>query len=84
MNVIAGKVAKELQEESPGRKLTEKEVKEAKKAYGNKIKDYDAVKVYSRKWAFFQGENVVMAPDGNIYWPDATHCKDLTSLQRDN
>lgn len=70
--------ARSVQEDS-GRPLTENEKTEAMKVYGDKIKDYYAVRVYSRKWTFFQGENVAMAPNGNIYWPGASHCADLTA-----
>jgi|GEM_PF-4982635 len=44
--------------------LTTNEIAEAKKAYGDKIKDYGAVRVYRKKWAFFQGEHVAMTPNG--------------------
>ncbi len=31
--------------------------------------DYAKVRIYSRKWNVFQPDNIVMAPNGNIYWP---------------
>jgi hypothetical protein len=61
-----------------GRELTANEKREARAAYGNKIKDYDSIRIYSHKWLPFQGEDYAMAPDGNIYWPAAASCADLT------
>ncbi|MCP1726304.1 hypothetical protein J2T60_000269 [Natronospira proteinivora] len=65
-------------EQDEGRSLTENEIEAARSEYGDDI-NYDEVRVYDRKWAFFQGDDFAMAPDGNIYWPGAEHCTDLTA-----
>jgi hypothetical protein len=62
-----------------GRPLNENEIAAAKEAYGDRIKDYDGVRFFGRKWMPFQGGDVAMAPDGNIYWPAAKGCADLTA-----
>jgi RHS repeat-associated protein len=62
----------------PGRPLTANEITEAKKEYGDKI-DYSKVKVYSSKWMPFQGDLVAMTPMGDIYFPAAAGCSDLTA-----
>jgi len=60
-----------------GRLLAENEKIEARRAFGNAI-NYDAVKIYGQRWFPLQGDNFAMAPDGNIYWPGAAACTDLT------
>ena len=62
-----------------GRLLNDNEIAAARAGYGDQIKDYDSVRIYSRKWMPFQGAEVAMAPDGNIYWPAAKDCADLTA-----
>ncbi|BBM03562.1 vgr related protein [Microbulbifer sp. GL-2] len=48
--------------------LTEGEKELASSIFGEVISDYDSVKVIRDKYIFFQTKNVVMAPDGNIYF----------------
>ena len=60
-----------------GRKLTSGEENLAKEMFGNDI-DYNKVSIYDRKWAFFQGNRVAMAPDGNIYFAPDVHKKDFS------
>ena len=50
-----------------GRPLTPSEVALARSVFGDAI-DYAPVRVHQRKWAFFQPRNVVMAPDGHIWF----------------
>ncbi len=50
-----------------GRALTGAEVTLARSVFGDAI-DYAAVRIHHRKWAFFQPRQVVMAPDGNIWF----------------
>ncbi len=53
-----------------GRALTDGEIALAKSVYGKEI-NYGKVKIFNRKWAFFQPRNRAMAPNGNIYYaPD--------------
>ena len=61
-----------------GRPLTANEMAEARREYGAAI-DYEAVRIYGRRWLPFQPDKVAMAPNGNIYWPAARSCADLTS-----
>lgn len=53
----------------PGRALTSDEIAEARFVFGQKI-TYSGVKIFNEKYFFLQGSNYVMAPDGNIYWPN--------------
>lgn len=53
----------------PGRALTSDEIAEARFVFGQKI-NYSGVKIFNEKYFFLQGSNYVMAPDGNIYWPN--------------
>jgi hypothetical protein len=76
MSYAFGQMAQ--REQDQGRPLTENEIAEAKEAFGDLITDYESVRVFDRKWMPFQGKYVAMAPDGNIYWPAAAHCQDLT------
>jgi RHS repeat-associated protein len=77
MHAKAG--AESQAEAEDGRPLTDNEKAAAKSEYGSEIKDYDSIRVFGKKWAFFQGRNTAMAPDGNIYWPAAKACADLTT-----
>jgi hypothetical protein len=61
-----------------GRSLTPNEIRESLRA-GYMHSYYDLVKIYDDKYVFFQGEDYAMAPNGNIYWPGASHCSDLTN-----
>ena len=76
-----------LREQDLGRPLTASEIASARKVYFDGI-DYSSIRVYSRAWMAVQGENVVMAPNGNLYWPGSESCSDLTmcgaGTQRDN
>lgn len=49
------------------RSLTGGERALARRVFGNAI-DYDAVRVYNRKWAFFQPRRTVMAPMGHLHF----------------
>lgn len=51
-----------------GRGLTEGELALLKPIFGDSI-DYGKVKLYGKKWAFFQGKNVAMSPNGKVYFP---------------
>lgn len=51
-----------------GRGLTPGEIALLTPIFGNAI-DYARVKVYGKKWAFFQGSNVAMTPNGKVYFP---------------
>ena len=50
-----------------GRRLTDAEVRLSQSVFGGAI-DYATVRLHNRKWAFFQPRNVVMAPDGHIWF----------------
>jgi len=60
-----------------GRKLTSGEESLAKEMFGNDI-DYTKVRIYDKKWAFFQGNRVAMTPDGNIYFAPDVYKKDFS------
>jgi len=64
------------EEEPQGRALTDDEVTEAESVFGDKI-DYSEVRIIDGKYVPFQGDNYVIAPDGNIYWPG--ECGNLSS-----
>ena len=59
---------------SSGRSLTQKEIDEARKIYGDRI-DYSAVKVYNGGYFLVELPGYALSPDGNIYWPG--DCGDL-------
>lgn len=64
-----------------GRPLSAGERRLARLAYtleygGDAGFDYDAVRIVDGKFMAFQGDEVIMSPDGNIYWPGAP--SDLT------
>ncbi len=50
-----------------GRPLTEGEITMLKKMFGDSI-DYSVVRVFLKKYIFFQQKRIVMAPNGNIYF----------------
>lgn len=50
------------------RPLTEGEIREARKVFGERI-DYAIPRIIDDTWTFFQGRGYVMSPDGHIYWP---------------
>lgn len=60
-----------------GRKLTSGEESLAKEMFGNDI-DYTKVRIYDKKWAFFQGNRVAMTPDGNIYFAPDVYKEDFS------
>ena len=71
--------------EAEGRRLTDGEVALARSVFGDAI-DYARVRVYNRKWAFFQPQHVVMAPMGHLHFHPrgGIFCDDFcnTSLAR--
>lgn len=60
------------------RALTDAETGLARSVFGNAI-DYARVRIHQRKWAFFQPREVVMAPDGDIWFHPKGHryCSDF-------
>ena len=56
--------------EVESRGMNKAEIAAARKVFGNKI-DYDRVQIINGKYLPWQGDNIVMAPDGNIYWQNA-------------
>jgi type VI secretion system secreted protein VgrG len=68
----------ESQGNEGGRRLTANEIAEARKAYGDQI-DYSKPRVFGEKYFPFQGAETAMAPDGNVYFPLAKGCADLTA-----
>lgn len=64
-----------------GRLLTPNELAVLATAYP--AADFSKVRVYSRRWRVFQGEDYLVAPNGNIYWPKAdASCPDFTACGR--
>jgi hypothetical protein len=59
------------------RGLTEGEKALLKSVFAEHI-DYQATKVYDRKWQFFQPDDTAMTPNGNIYFPPAHHVADFS------
>ncbi len=61
------------------RPLTPGETALARSVFGNAIA-YDAVRVRTRKWAFFQPRGIVMAPMGHLHFhPDGgLYCADFS------
>ena len=49
------------------RALTDAETGLARSVFGDAI-DYTRVRIHQRKWAFFQPREVVMAPDGDMWF----------------
>lgn len=56
--------------EPDARALTAGEVAFARSIFGDAI-NYDAVRIFRRKWAFFQPRQTVMAPCGHIHFHPA-------------
>jgi hypothetical protein len=54
-----------------GRPLTSGEIALARTVFGDAI-DYARVRLFHRKWGFFQPPNSAMAPNGNIYFHPAS------------
>jgi Ca2+-binding RTX toxin-like protein len=52
------------------RSLTAEEITLAQSVFGNSI-DYSKVKIYTEKANFLQGDNIIMSPNGNIYYPNS-------------
>ena len=64
---------------TPSRPLTAGEISLATSIFGGQI-DYSTVKIYQGKYEFWQGDNVTMAPNGNIYFgPNAPYSPDLSA-----
>lgn len=55
-------------DESNRRRLTPGEIALLKPIFRDGVK-YSKVWIYRVKWNIFQPDNVIMAPNGNIYWP---------------
>lgn len=55
-------------DESNRRRLTPGEIALLKPIFRDGVK-YSKVWIYRVKWNVFQPDNVIMAPNGNIYWP---------------
>lgn len=60
------------------RSLTNGEIALAESVYGNSI-DYSKVKIHDDKWAFWQPNDTVMTPDGEIYYPDDLYESDFSN-----
>jgi len=58
------------------RSLTSGEISMAQRIFGSAIR-YGAVKIHRGKYASFQPDNVVMAPNGEIYFPDRYYRDDF-------
>lgn len=56
--------------ETPARALTAGEITLARSIFGDAIA-YDTVRIFRRKWAFFQPRQTVMAPCGHIHFHPA-------------
>lgn len=59
---------KETRETDTGRPLTQGEITILTEIFKNGV-DYFKVRIYNRKYAFFQPSGTIMAPNGNIYYP---------------
>lgn len=48
--------------------------------------DFSKVKIYNKKWALFQPDDTVMAPNGNIYYPPvhSGYTADISTLSVHN
>jgi hypothetical protein len=73
-----------LTKATKARGLTDDERALARGIFGRAI-DYDAVRIVSGKWAFFQPKKTVMAPTGHIHFhPDGPHyCDDFCKTDID-
>ncbi|SIQ76367.1 hypothetical protein [Marinobacterium stanieri] len=54
------------------RYLTPGEKELARSVFFNEI-DYSKIRIYNRKWQFFQPKDRAMAPNGNIYYPQGSN-----------
>lgn len=68
----------EIKKARKGRRLTEGEAAIAREIFGNSL-DLSKVRLYSRKYIFFQPENTVMAPNGNVYFPPKVYENDFSA-----
>jgi len=73
MGYLYGEAAKG-KDKLPGRSLTSDERALAKKAFTKAFGsddgfNYDSVRIIDGKYVFWQGDNYVVTPNGNIYWP---------------
>jgi hypothetical protein len=66
------------------RLLTPAETTLARSVFGSAI-DYDRVRIHAAKWAFFQPRNVVMAPDGHLWFHPKSdvYCDDFCASSVD-
>lgn len=62
-----------------GRTLTEGERALLRSIFADNI-DYEAARVYGRKWQFFQPRHTAMAPNGHVYFPPAHYLPDYSLL----
>ena len=65
------------------RPMTEGEIAMAQEVFGGDV-DYSKVKVFNRKFQFFQQRGVAMAPDGNIYFHPADYMDDFSASTMGN
>ncbi|MBW9332388.1 hypothetical protein FEE59_02570, partial [Herbaspirillum sp. RU 5E] len=66
-----------LRDHDLGRSLTADEIAEVRQTFKDPI-DVSKVRIFSTQWMALQGERTAMTPDGNIYFPLAAGCEDLT------
>ena len=50
------------------RRLTPGEIEMLQPIFRDGV-DYSKVYIYPKTWSIYQPKNVIMAPNGNIYWP---------------
>jgi len=60
------------------RYLTAGEICLSRMVFGDAI-DYSRVKIYNGKWIFMQRKDVVMTPNGNIYYPEGLFRDDFSA-----
>jgi len=65
-------------QEGSSRDLTLGEITLARLIFRNGI-NYGKVKIYHGKYIFFQGHNVAMSPNGNIYFPKELYLEDFSA-----
>lgn len=53
-----------------GRALTENEIREARRVFGDNV-DYRRPRIFAARHPLATKRGQVLAPDGNIYWPEA-------------
>lgn len=61
-----------------GRALTNREEALARSVFGDAL-DYKSIRIHNRKWWWFQGKRITMAPDGHLWFhPKSTlFCDDF-------